>query len=171
MAQFRLLLVEDDPDVAAVIRFGCEEALGAVVSCVFTQPDALKALQHPPFTLAVVDIVLPGGSGFEVAERASASDVPVLLTTGHPTELGHCADHGFPHLSKPFSVAELVDAANRAVKRSRENVEQVKRACAAFLSAMERANELAVRTRRALEVARAQMERRSAMKPGRDASP
>lgn len=168
MTKWRLLLAGDDPDVAAVLCLAVEEALPAAVTCVDTQPKALEALDQCGFDLAVVDVLLPGGSGFAVAEHAVANGVPALLTTGHPTEIARCADYAFPCLIKPFLPAKLIEEARTTLQRSEENVAQIRRACASVQITMRRSMELAERTSRNVQASRAEVQRSRARRLARD---
>jgi DNA-binding response OmpR family regulator len=82
----RLLLVEDDPEVAAMYRFRLELD-GYVVEQAFDGESALrKALQDPP-DLVFLDLRLPGMGGLELLRALRASEVtrtlPVVILTAH----------------------------------------------------------------------------------------
>ena len=82
----RVLLVEDDPEDALLLR----ETLADVPSAQFEVTDvgtlaaALPRLREPGFEVVLLDLSLPDSQGFETFEtvKASGSEVPVVLLTG-----------------------------------------------------------------------------------------
>ncbi|MCC3159340.1 response regulator transcription factor [Hymenobacter sp. 15J16-1T3B] len=121
----KVLLVEDEPKVSAFIRKGLEEEHFDVEVAYDGTFGARLALAHS-FDLVILDVILPGMSGFEVlkAIRQRDQDVPVLMLTA----LGTTADklEGFDagaddYLVKPFDFPELL-ARVRALTRRRGHV-------------------------------------------------
>jgi DNA-binding response OmpR family regulator len=117
----RLLLVEDDPRLAAMLTEYLGEA-GFRVSHAARGAEALQRLGHEVFDVVVLDLMLPDMDGLDLCRRLRAgSDVPVLMLTarGDATdrivglELG--ADD---YLPKPFQPRELL-ARLRAIMRRR----------------------------------------------------
>ncbi len=116
----RLLLIEDDAQLAAVVAGGLAEQ-GFQVERTASFATGLSRLLEAPWDLAILDVALPGGSGFELCRRARAADVttPILMLTARDavadrvTGLGAGADD---YLVKPFAFAELV-ARLRALAR------------------------------------------------------
>ena len=108
----RVLIVEDEPDMAEAIRNGLRlEAIAADSRATATRPSSL--LRSNTYDIAVLDRDIPGPSGDEIAERivASGSGTPILMLTAADRlddkaagfELG--ADD---YLTKPFELRELV---------------------------------------------------------------
>ena len=107
----RLLLVEDDADVAA-IALDQLESFGLDVEWVETGPEALEALERARFDVMLTDVVMPGGlSGVDLARQA-ARDWPqmrIVLTSGYVGDDVDqvLADTPWPFLRKPYSPEQL----------------------------------------------------------------
>jgi signal transduction histidine kinase len=112
----RALVVEDDPAVqhfmtVSLRRDGCQ-----VVS-VGSVKEALGELRAGPFDVVVADVVLPGGSGVELARTLARQGkrVPLILVSGHPLDAEESAA-GSAFLVKPFTPADLAAAVERALE-------------------------------------------------------
>ena len=125
-AGLRVLLVEDDPEVAAVVR-QFFETLGSVVAVASSGEQALLALEPGvEIDLLVSDIALGAGiRGTELAARVQQRfpALRVLLMSGFAQDLLD-ADRSVPAswelLPKPFSRDELAQAAARALSSGRD---------------------------------------------------
>ena len=107
----RVLIVEDEPKMAALLRRGLVEQ-GAVVDVVDRGEDALWMAAATAFDAIVLDVMLPGIDGFETCRRLRAADVwaPVLMLTARGEVEDRVAglDGGADdYLVKPFALAEL----------------------------------------------------------------
>jgi two-component system, OmpR family, response regulator len=116
----RVLVVEDDVKMAALLRRGLvEEGLAADVTR--SGDDAIWMAAATEYDAIVLDVMLPGADGFEVCRRLRESGkwAPVLMLTARDavedrvTGLDAGADD---YLTKPFSFAELL-ARLRALAR------------------------------------------------------
>jgi two-component system, OmpR family, response regulator len=116
----RLLIVEDDLKLAALLRRGLGDE-GAAVDLAGSGEDALWMAAASPYDAVVLDVMLPGIDGFETCRRLRAEGVwaPVLLLTARDSVEDRVAglDGGADdYMTKPFSFAEL-SARLRAVVR------------------------------------------------------
>ncbi len=116
----RFLIVEDEKRMAQLLQKVLEEKNHTVVVA-STGPDGLSAAQSEDFDAIVLDIMLPGLDGFEVARklRHSGHRVPVLALTARDSvsDIVKALDLGVDdHLTKPFALAEFM-ARLRAVAR------------------------------------------------------
>src|ERR671913_2316480 len=116
----RLLIVEDDVKMAALVRRGLGEE-GAVVDVAASGEDALWMAASTSYDAVVLDVMLPGLDGFEVCRRLRADEVwtPVLMLTARDAVEDRVAglDGGADdYLVKPFSFDELL-ARVRALAR------------------------------------------------------
>ena len=121
-ASGRVLLVEDDPLVRAVI--GRELAVQGYA--VTEAPDGRTALElaqsaSRPFDVVITDLAMPRMDGRELAERLGAiqEGLPVLFISGHPDEQAtrQLAQGGQPLLQKPFSAEELIARVDDLLRR------------------------------------------------------
>ena len=108
----RILVVEDDRELADYVRRTLEEE-GNTVSTCFDGRAGLRAAQSTPFDAIVLDVMLPALDGFEVTRRLRASAVrtPILLLTGRdaPQDIVRGLDAGADdYLTKPFSFEVLL---------------------------------------------------------------
>ncbi len=117
----RVLIVEDDRDIADLVALH----LGSLPLECDWAADGLAALERTRqsrYDLVVLDLMLPGIDGLEVARRlrAEAPETYVLMLTAKATELDRVlglevgADD---YLTKPFSVLELVARVKAAFRR------------------------------------------------------
>ena len=121
----RVLIVEDECHLADGLRFNLE-AEGYSVQVVDTGEAALELLLRDPqpFDVVILDVMLPGKSGFAVMSelRQAGQFVPTLMLTarGHPDDvLKGFAAGADDYLTKPFELAILI-ARLRSLLRRRE---------------------------------------------------
>jgi len=116
----RLLVVEDESRMAALVKRGLEE-LGHSVDVVDNGPDAVWMATENRYRVVVLDATLPGFSGFEVARRlrSAGRGMPIVILTARDAveDRIHGLDSGADdYLTKPFVFAELA-ARIRALSR------------------------------------------------------
>jgi two-component system copper resistance phosphate regulon response regulator CusR len=122
LAFMRVLLVEDDPGLSAIIKTGFAEQ-GIQVVAVSTYADGLMKAVLGSLDVIILDVMLPGGNGFDLCRELRAREIatPILMLTARDTvddrvaglEVG--ADD---YLTKPFAFRELL-ARIRALGRRR----------------------------------------------------
>ncbi len=113
----RVLVVEDSPDQAALLRKYLERS-GCVVTIVESAEDAMVAyLAHAP-DLAFIDLILPGMGGAELSERLRADlpDCPIAITSVLDPADFPPSDAALP---KPFTGAQVREVLRTAVPRWR----------------------------------------------------
>lgn len=116
----RILVVEDEKNMAELLRKGLEEE-NHRVSLAFNGPEALELADLCEFDVMVLDVMLPGLDGFEVARRLrrSKNHTPILMLTARDAipDIAKGLDLGADdYLTKPFSFVELL-ARLRSVAR------------------------------------------------------
>jgi DNA-binding response OmpR family regulator len=123
--QANLLVVEDETHIAVGLRFNLE-AEGYKITLVETGEEALELLNAPDanYGLLLLDLMLPGISGFEVVEqlRAARNLIPVLILTarGRSEDVVRGLTLGADdYLPKPFELAVLLARVEGLLRRSR----------------------------------------------------
>jgi two-component system nitrogen regulation response regulator GlnG len=115
-----ILLIEDEPGVMDVMLRVLERA-GFRVRTAQDGIAALAALHECLPALAILDLVLPGISGFVVLAHIHQQypALPVIVITANPQAIAHPAAQSVRHyLLKPFPIEELLDTVARAGLRS-----------------------------------------------------
>ena len=117
----RILLVEDEPDVARMLAKGLREQSYAV-DVVADGQTALFQAQMNVYDLLILDVMLPRKDGLEICRelRAAGSVVPVLMLTARDAVQDRIAglDSGADdYLIKPFDFHELLARARALLRR------------------------------------------------------
>jgi DNA-binding response OmpR family regulator len=122
----RILVVEDEADIAGLIKHALERRADTEVEVVGTGDAALKAVGDRVPDLMILDLNLPGLDGNEVCRvlraRPVTAGLPIIMLTARTSESDRVAglDLGADdYVTKPFSLRELA-ARVRAVLRRRQ---------------------------------------------------
>jgi two-component system phosphate regulon response regulator PhoB len=110
----RVLVVDDEPDIVALVAYHLAKA-GYRVATASSGTDALESARRDRPALIVLDLMLPGMTGYEVLEQLRANDatrdVAVLMLTARreePDRIQGLSLGADDYLTKPFSPQELV---------------------------------------------------------------
>jgi DNA-binding response OmpR family regulator len=129
MQKHRVLIVEDEQDIAGLIKHTLERSGGADAEIVSSGDAALKAVAARPPDLIILDLNLPVLSGAEVCRvlrsRSDARHLPIIMLTAKSSESDRVAGLELgadDYVTKPFSLREL-SARVRAVLRRTTRVE------------------------------------------------
>jgi heavy metal response regulator len=117
----RILLVEDDPDLAQFVRKGLKEERYAV-DLATDGEEGLRLAQDNPYDLLILDIMLPRLDGLTVCRRLRQTGVtaPVLLLTartGVQDKVAGLDTGADDYLTKPFAFAELLARVRALLRR------------------------------------------------------
>lgn len=116
----RILIVEDDEDIRMVEEAYLESAgFDTVVVADGTEVDVL--LQEEKIDLILLDLMLPGKSGYEVCrEIRDKVDIPILMVTARTESIDKIRGLGLgadDYIAKPFDPAELVARVNANLRQ------------------------------------------------------
>jgi len=118
----RILIVEDERDIAELVRFNLEQE-GFAASIVDDGAQALAAVRRERPALIILDLMLPGISGMEICRQLRGAEatagLPILMLTAKAAETDRIVGLEMgadDYVTKPFSPRELM-ARIRAVLR------------------------------------------------------
>src|SRR5690606_24180906 len=120
--QHKILVVEDEPTLSRLLSYNLSQE-GYDTMVIENGSEALQICQEQSFDLIILDLMLPGMSGFEVLEklRNKAIRTPVIILTARNGEeeivqgLKLGADD---YVTKPFGVAELLARVSAVLRRT-----------------------------------------------------
>ena len=115
MAQWHILVVDDEPDICEILRFNLEAA-GYAVNTACSAEEAMS-MNLGDVDLLLLDVMMPGMSGYEMAQRV---DVPIIFLTAKGEEEDKL--EGFrlgadDYITKPFSVREVMARVKAVLSR------------------------------------------------------
>jgi DNA-binding response OmpR family regulator len=117
----KILIVDDDQDLLALVGFALTQAGYAVVKAADV-PAALQVFDAETPDLAILDINLPSGNGFDVCRAIrQRSRIPVMMLTvrGEEEDLVKALDLGADdYLTKPFSPRTLLARVKALLRRA-----------------------------------------------------
>ena len=107
--QARVLLVEDNPDVATVAADYLEQCGCRVVKANSAEAAVETLNRRKDIDLVFSDIVMPGMSGLELGRlvRDHHPEIPVVLASGYSDKAARAVEDGFVLLEKPYSLETL----------------------------------------------------------------
>ena len=119
-----ILIVDDDPRITDLLRRVLAYEGYSVASAASGSEALNRSLERPP-DLVVLDIMLPGLDGLEVAQRlrAAGDNVPILMLTARDTvadRVKGLETGADDYLVKPFAPEELVARVKALLRRSQE---------------------------------------------------
>src|SRR2546423_4167997 len=122
-ASHRILVVDDEPDITALVAYHLAKAGYRVITAANGR-DALRTAREERPDLVVLDLMLPGVSGYDVLadlrRREETKDLGVILLTARkdePDRLKGLALGADDYLPKPFSPQELVLRVGAVLRR------------------------------------------------------
>ncbi|MFN5154056.1 MAG: response regulator [Gemmatimonadota bacterium] len=123
----RILVVDDEPDIVALVVYHLAKAKYKVSSAT-SGSDALALAKRERPALVVLDLMLPGMSGFDVLEQlradANTASIAVLMLTARkeePDRIRGLELGADDYLTKPFSPQELVLRVGAILRRVSAN--------------------------------------------------
>lgn len=119
--QKRILIIEDDADIANMLGLHLREERYAVVHCA-RGDDGLRRLEQQAWDALILDLMLPGVDGLEICRRARAMRryTPIIIISARSSETHRIVGLELgadDYLAKPFSVLELVARVKALLRR------------------------------------------------------
>ena len=119
-----ILIVEDEPEIRELLVFTLERA-GFAVMAADSAERGLQMIHHQSVDLAILDWMLPGMNGVDLAHRLRQDEftheLPIIMLTARGEEVDKLKsfDSGVDdYLTKPFSPRELVARIKALIRRS-----------------------------------------------------
>jgi two-component system, OmpR family, alkaline phosphatase synthesis response regulator PhoP len=135
-----VLVVDDELDIAGLIKHGLEKAGDIEVEIVGSGDGALKAVNDRTPDLIVLDLNLPVLSGLEVCRilrsRPNTATVPIIMLTARTSESDRVTGlevGADDYITKPFSLRELAARVRAVLRRGRTEAATGARAGEAFV--------------------------------------
>ncbi|MBP3319965.1 MAG: response regulator transcription factor [Ruminiclostridium sp.] len=116
-----MLIIEDDQSVAELERDYLEINGGFTCALATDGTEGLKLALEEDFALVIVDVMLPGLSGFEICRRLrEVKDTPVIIISALADDIDKVRGLGLgadDYMTKPFSPSELVARVKSHIQR------------------------------------------------------
>lgn len=127
MTKKHILIVEDDEDIQQLVSFNLIKA-GFHVSCADDGEDGLAQIAENDFDCLILDLMLPGMSGYEVCrtirENEEKSKLPIVMLTAKGEEndiVTGLESGGDDYITKPFSPKVLVARIKSVLRRGQRD--------------------------------------------------
>jgi CheY-like chemotaxis protein len=109
----RILVVDDDPEIAKMLSRSLSRR-GYQIEAIATADEALAKSAAEPYDAAILDLVMPGRDGADLAAalRAQSPGLPIALLTGYsrsPLLEGAERQPATAVFTKPVAIADLAD--------------------------------------------------------------
>jgi two-component system phosphate regulon response regulator PhoB len=127
----RILLIEDEPDIRKTLEYNISREGFDVVSA-SSLSDGKKQLDSSSFSLILLDLMLPDGSGLDLCREIKSDkeklSTPIIILTAKDDEVDKVV--GFElgaddYVTKPFSVRELILRIKAVLKRGERKQENL----------------------------------------------
>ena len=129
MEQKKILVVDDEQDLCEILLYNLRAA-GYEAEAAYSAEMAIKK-EPSQYDLLMLDVMMPGMSGFELAEKLKSepetSKLPILFLTAKDTEYDTLLGFGLgadDYVTKPFSVREVVARVKAVLNRSQSHTKE-----------------------------------------------
>ena len=115
----KLLLLEDDTMIASGLVYALNNEGYEVIHCEDVQ-SALEQIKSQSFQLAILDMQLPDGNGFDVSEKLKNTDTPIIFLTviDDEAKIVKAFEEGADdYVVKPFRIRELLARVKRTLQK------------------------------------------------------
>jgi len=126
MEKDKILIVDDEPDIALILKLQLEDAGYRTVRAQ-DGVEALESISREEFALVMLDIKMPRMDGLEVLSRIGGADTPVVMMTAHGSEdiaVDAMKKGALDYISKPFSTDDMLQKVKRAIAQDKTRKEK-----------------------------------------------
>ena len=126
MEKDRILIVDDEPDIALILKLQLEDD-GYQTVRAQDGVEALEAINREVFSLVMLDIKMPRMDGLEVLSRIDLAQTPVVMMTAHGSEdiaVDAMKKGALDYISKPFSTDDMLQKVARAISQDKTRKEK-----------------------------------------------
>lgn len=126
----KIMIVDDEADIREILSFNLSAAGYDTLECGTAEAALLRIRKGDVPDIILLDIMLPGMSGFKLADtlrKVDGCNVPIIFLTAKNTEndlLTGFSAGGDDYISKPFSINEVLARVKAVLKRSRPEPSQ-----------------------------------------------
>lgn len=120
----KILVVDDEQDLCEILQFNLSRQ-GYEVEVAYSAEEAMPRLQATAYDLVLLDVMMEGMSGFELAERmkhdAKLAAIPIIFCTAKDTEDDTLRGFGLgadDYIAKPFRISEVLARVSAVLRRS-----------------------------------------------------
>uniref|UniRef100_C6E7R3 histidine kinase n=1 Tax=Geobacter sp. (strain M21) TaxID=443144 RepID=C6E7R3_GEOSM len=128
MQKDKILIVDDEADIALILKLQLEDA-GYETVRARDGVEALEAVAGEQFDLIMLDIKMPRMDGLEVLSRLKGDETPVVMMTAHGSEdiaVDAMKKGALDYISKPFSTDDMLQKVERAIGIDRTRKENAR---------------------------------------------
>lgn len=121
----RVLIVEDEKPISELIRLSLSKA-GYYCLCAYDGAEAANILEKELFDLVLLDVMLPGVSGFELMEYLQPTGTPVIFITAKNSlddRVKGLRMGAEDYIVKPFEIMELLARVEVVLRRYQKTEE------------------------------------------------
>lgn len=115
----KILIVEDERPISALLKMSLTKA-GYTVTCAFDGLSAADMLENDRYDLVLLDIMLPGASGYELMEFIRPLETPVIFITAKSSvddRVKGLRMGAEDYIVKPFEIVELLARVETVLRR------------------------------------------------------
>jgi len=121
---FRILVVEDDPDLGTMIKLLLEHK-GFGVTLTASIEQTKEILSNNNIDLILMDMLLSGANGIDICAALKNNNktkaIPVMMISAHPNAMELCMEAGADDfIPKPFDMQDLLVKVNSLIKENRK---------------------------------------------------
>ena len=131
MEKKQILIVDDEQDLCEILQFNLNAAGYGTDVAVSAEEAIGKGIEQ--YDLLLLDVMMPGLSGFELAQRLKTDEktthIPIIFITAKDAEDDTLQGFGLgadDYVTKPFSVREVVARVNAVLKRNQTQAKVLK---------------------------------------------